>query len=260
MHDYTHIRYEVDHAVATITLSRPEALNAINLELMAELLHAVHRVDADTDVRALILTGAGRGFCSGQDLKQRLPQDADIVTALMEAYYPAIAALRQCRVPVTAAVNGLAAGAGFSIALACDFIIAAESARFILAFSRIGLVPDLGASYVLPRAIGRARALQVMMTGDSISAANAENWGLAIKSVPDDQLLESAGEWAQRLAQGPTVALRKMRDLVDAAEHNSFEAHFRQELQTQAVLRVGHDAREGVAAFLEKRPAVFKGR
>lgn len=252
------VRYEVHEAVATITLQRPQALNAMTIDLMAELHEAVARVDGDVGVRALVLTGAGRGFCAGQDLKNRLPDGVDIAQALTAAYLPAIAALRHCRVPVTAAVNGVAAGAGFSLALACDFIVAAESARFICSFSRIALVPDLGATYTLPRAIGRSRALRVMMTGETVTGAMAEAWGLAVACVKDEELLPWTQRWARQLALAPTRALRETRALVDAAEGTSFDEQFRDELRMQSTLRDTPDSREGVQAFLEKRPAVFR--
>ncbi|NLC36209.1 MAG: crotonase [Alcaligenaceae bacterium] len=258
MSEYTQIHFEIRDTIATITLNRPDALNALTFDLMAELRRAVETVNQDTRARALILTGAGRGFCSGQDLKNRLPDGADLVGTLMEAYYPGIEALRQCRVPTLAAVNGVAAGAGFSLALACDFIIAAQSARFIQAFSRIGLVPDLGATYTLPRAIGRSRALRLMMTGEPLSAATAEAWGLTAQTVEDAQLLDAARHWLQPLVNGPTQALRKTRELVNASEENSFEAQCRLELEFQQMLRAQHDAKEGGAAFLEKRKPVFK--
>jgi 2-(1,2-epoxy-1,2-dihydrophenyl)acetyl-CoA isomerase len=260
MTPYTQIRYEVHDAVATVTLQRPHALNALTLALMAELLDAVQRVDADNGVRALVLTGEGRGFCSGQDLKDRLPEGTDLEQALMAAYHPPIAALRGCRVPVTAAVNGVAAGAGFSLALACDFIVAAESARFISAFSRIALVPDLGATHALPRAIGYRRALRMMMTGEAISGATAQDWGLATACVPDAELMAFSQGWAQRMAGSPTRALRETRTLLEAADRQDFDTQFRDELRIQSVLRDCPDAREGVQAFLEKRPAVFRDR
>jgi 2-(1,2-epoxy-1,2-dihydrophenyl)acetyl-CoA isomerase len=254
------ILYEVSEAIATITLHRPQALNALTVELMAELHQAVLRAEEDPAVRALVLTGAGRGFCAGQDLKHRLPDGVNIEDALMVAYHPAVAALRHCRVPVTAAVNGVAAGAGFSLALACDFIVAAESARFIASFSRIALVPDLGMTYMLPRAIGRARALRVMMTGEPVMGSQAEAWGLAVACVPPEDLQPWSRRWAQQLAASPTRALRETRRLVDATDANSFDQQFREELRIQNALRDSEDTREGVQAFLDKRAAVFRER
>lgn len=254
----SNVGYAVQDAVATITLQRPQALNALTIDLMAELRQAVARANDDAAVRAVVLTGEGRGFCAGQDLKNRLPDGVDVVDALMDAYHPAVAALRSCRVPVTAAVNGVAAGAGFSLALACDFIVAAASARFICSFSRIALVPDLGATYMLPRAIGRARALRVMMTGEPITGPVAEDWGLAVACVPDAELMAWSQNWARQLAASPTRALRETRVLVDAAEDNSFDVQFRNELLVQRELRDAPDSREGVQAFLQKRPAVFR--
>lgn len=246
--------------VALLTLNRPASLNALTLSLMADLLAAVRRAEADPAVRALVLTGAGRGFCSGQDLKDRLPAGTDLSDALMAAYYPTMEALRTCKVPVVVAVNGVAAGAGFSLAMAGDFLLAATSARFIQAFSRIGLVPDLGATLLLPRAIGRARALRLMMTGEPLSGATALEWGLAIECVESDLLLERALAFAAQLAAGPTLALRETRALVDAAARNDFEGQFRAELVTQTRMRATEDAKEGVRAFLEKRAPMFTGR
>lgn len=253
------ILWEVSEGVATLTLNRPDTLNALTFELMRELKQALDRIEEDRAIRALILTGAGRGFCSGQDLRDRAPADADLETLLMAAYYPPLAGLRHCRVPVIAAVNGVAAGAGCSLALACDVIIAGRSAKFIQIFSRIGLVPDLGATYLLPRAIGRGRALRAMMTHEPIAAQTACDWGLISECVEDAELQPAARRLAVQLAQGPTQALTQTRALVDAAAHHDFEGQFRLELRAQQQIRGTHDACEGVAAFIEKRPAKFRG-
>lgn len=254
------VLYERHGAVAILTLNRPSTLNALTHALMASLLTAIERAAEDLQVRAILLTGAGAGFCSGQDLRDRLPEGTDVEQALMSAYYPTIAALRASPVPVVVAVNGVAAGAGFSLAMAGDFVIASREARFIQAFRRIGLVPDLGATYLLPRAIGRSRALKLMMTGEPLSAAQAYEWGLAIECVEPDLLRQRALEFASKLADGPTEALIATRHLVDSAENNSFEAQFREELAVQNRMRASADAAEGVRAFLEKRPATFTAR
>ena len=252
--------WEVQDGVATLTLNRPETLNALTFELMDELGQALQEVQSQPAIRALILTGAGRGFCSGQDLRDRAPADADIEALLMSAYYPPMAALRTCRVPVIAAVNGVAAGAGCSLAMACDVIVAGRSAKFIQIFSRIGLVPDLGATYLLPKAIGRARALRAMMTHEPISADTAYQWGLISECVDDTLLAATTRKLAAQLAQGPTQALVQTRALVDASAHQDFESQFRMELRVQQQIRQTRDAREGVAAFVEKRSAKFEGR
>ena len=254
------ILFDVQEGVATLTLNRPDTLNALTFELMREVGQALDQVQSQPSIRALVLTGAGRGFCSGQDLRDRAPADADIETLLMSAYYPPLAALRSCRVPVIAAVNGVAAGAGCSLAMACDVILAARSAKFIQIFSRIGLVPDLGATYLLPRAIGRARALRAMMTHEPIPAQTAADWGLISECVDDQALPQAAHRLAVQLAQGPTQALVQTRALLDAASQNDFEAQFRLELRVQQQIRQTHDAKEGVAAFVEKRTAKFEGR
>ena len=254
------VLYEREGAVAILTLNRPETLNALTHALMADLLSAIRRAAGDPDVRALVLTGAGRGFCSGQDLRDRLPDGAKLEEALMQAYYPPMAALRSCPVPVVVAVNGVAAGAGFSLAMAGDFLIASSQARFIQAFRRIGLVPDLGSTYLLPRAVGRARALHLMMTGEALSGPQACDWGLALECVAPDALRQRALELAQQLADGPTAALIATRELVDAAQGRDFPTQFREELVVQSQMRTSADAVEGVRAFLEKRPAVFCNR
>lgn len=259
MANFECILWDVSEGVATLTLNRPDTLNALTFNLMRELGQALDIVEGDPSIRALILTGAGRGFCSGQDLRDRAPADADLESLLMSAYYPPLAGLRNCRVPVIAAVNGVAAGAGCSLALACDVIIASRSAKFIQIFSRIGLVPDLGATYLLPRAIGRGRALRAMMTHEPIAAQTAVEWGLISECVDDAELPAAARKLASQLAQGPTRALTQTRALVDAAAHHDFESQFRLELRTQQQIRGTHDASEGVAAFIEKRPAQFRG-
>jgi 2-(1,2-epoxy-1,2-dihydrophenyl)acetyl-CoA isomerase len=227
---------------------------------MADLLAAVRRAEANSQVRALVLTGAGRGFCSGQDLSDRLPAGTDIEQVLMATYYPTIAGLRGCRLPVVMAVNGVAAGAGFSLAMAGDFLIASSSARFIQAFSRIGLVPDLGSTYLLPRAVGRARALRLMMTGEPLSGAVAYDWGLAIECVQPSHLLQRSIEFAEQLGKGPLEALRETRRLVEAGEHTEFDKQFRTELAVQSRMRCTPDALEGVQAFLAKREPMFTDR
>lgn len=259
MTSFSHILFESDDGVATLTLNRPEALNSLTLDMMTEVSQALAQVESDRSIRALILTGAGRGFCAGQDLRMRLPDGADMVETLMGCYYEAFAAIRACRVPVIMAINGVAAGAGFSLALAGDLPIAARSASFIQVFSRIGLAPDLGSTWLLPRIIGRARALRLMMTGEALSAQQALDWGLLIDLVDDAQLMPSALTLARRLAGGPTLAFLETRRLVDQADGNDFGRQCRLELQANAWLRETADSREAVAAFIDKRAARFRG-
>jgi 2-(1,2-epoxy-1,2-dihydrophenyl)acetyl-CoA isomerase len=259
MSDYEFILFEVDQGVATLTLNRPQALNALTFEMMAEVRQAMARVEADRDIRALIFTAAGRGFCSGQDLKNRPPEGADIVEMYCDTYLGVFNDIRHCRVPVIIAVNGTAAGGGFSLALSGDIIMAARSTKFIQVFSRIGLIPDLGSTWLLPRAIGRTRALKLMMTNEPILADQAMEWGMLADVVDDDQLLPQARELAAKLAKGPTLALLETRKMVDEGNDNDFAAQFRRELEVNSVMRDTFDGKEGVNAFLEKRATSFRG-
>lgn len=259
MADFENILFETDNGVATVTLNRPQALNALTFEMMDEVQDALAKVEADQGIRALILTGAGRGFCSGQDLRNRPPSDGSLVDAIMDCYFRTMDGIRRCRVPVVVAVNGVAAGGGFSLALVGDIILAAHSARFIQVFSRIGLVPDLGSTYLLPEAIGRARALQLMMTNDPLSAEQALAWGLINDCFDDGELMPAARTLAGRLANGPTKALVATRRLVDEGASRTFEQQYRRELEVQSEIRESGDAKEGVAAFVEKRKARFTG-
>ncbi len=259
MKSFEDILFAVEGRVATLTLNRPATLNALTLNLMREVKEAVGIVDAERGIRALLITAAGKGFCSGQDLRNRIPDGADLLTTLLDTYYGAIEAIRESRVPVVTAINGTVAGGGFALALAGDIAIAARSAKFIQVFSRIGLIPDLGSTYVVPRAIGRARALRMMLTNDPISAQQAADWGMIAECVDDEQLAKRARELAERLADGPTTALAATRKMVDEGEHHDFRTQFRRELEVQALMRNTHDSQEGVTAFLEKRPARFRG-
>jgi 2-(1,2-epoxy-1,2-dihydrophenyl)acetyl-CoA isomerase len=248
-----------DDGVATLTLNRPAARNALTSRMMGEIRAALSAWTGQPRVRALLLTAAGAAFCSGQDLKNRAPMGADIAQLLMDDYYPTVDALRKARFPVVVAVNGTVAGAGFALVMAGDIVLAARSAQFIQAFSRIGLIPDLGSTYTLPRAMGRSRALRMMLTGDAVTADQAAQWGLVSECVDDEELMPAARSLAKRLARGPTRALVATRAMVDEGERNDFRTQFRRELEVQKSLRESRDAREGVAAFLEKRRPVFTG-
>ena len=243
-----------DGAVGVLTLNEPASLNAMTPDLLGGLASAISEMTDDSSVRALVLTGEGRGFCSGQNLKASEALGDDIVAGVMKFYWPAFRALRECRVPVVVAVNGVAAGGGFSLAMAGDIIVAARSASFIQVFSRIGLVPDLGSSWLLPRLIGRQRALELMLLNEPLSAERAEQWGLVRKVVDDVHLLDEATQLAQRLAAGPT------RALLEESELATYAAQFQREIEVQSEIRRSADALEGRNAFVEKRAARFSGR
>ena len=247
-------------AVGIITLNEPESLNAMTPDLLGALAEAIGEMTADPTVRALVLTGAGRGFCSGQNLKASESLGEDIVAGVMKFYWPTFKALRECSVPIVVAVNGVAAGGGFSLAMAGDMVVAARSAAFIQVFSRIGLVPDLGSTWLLPRLVGRQRALELMLFNEPLSAERAKEWGLVRKVVDDADLMAEAIQLAQRLAQGPTQALVATRRLLDESERATYADQFRREIEVQSAIRKNADALEGRAAFIEKRKAKFSGR
>jgi 2-(1,2-epoxy-1,2-dihydrophenyl)acetyl-CoA isomerase len=249
-----------DGAVGLLTLDEPASLNAMTPDLLGDLAAAVREMTDDPQIRALLLTGAGRGFCSGQNLKAFQALGDDIVAGVMRHYWPTFQALRGCRVPIVTAVNGVAAGGGFSLAMSGDVIVAARSASFIQVFSRIGLVPDLGSTWLLPRLIGRQRSLELMLLNEPLSAERAREWGLVREVFDDALLLEGALKLAHRLAEGPTRTLVATRRLLEDGEHASYAEQFRREIEMQANIRKSADALEGRAAFLEKRPAQFTGR
>ena len=252
---YRSISYEVANGVAVITLNRPAVMNALTRELRAELLAAVGR--AESEARVLVLTGAGRAFCSGQDLADVDIDTVDLEAVLRDEYEPLLTAIATCPVPVIAAVNGAAAGAGAGLALACDVVIAAESASFIQAFTRIGLVPDAGGTYWLPRQIGLARAMGAMLFAERITARQAADWGMIWEAVPDHDF---AARWQARaaaLAAGPAAAYRGVKQALRASFDNDFTTQLALEARLQGECGKSADFREGVAAFLEKRPARF---
>ena len=243
--------------LAVITLNRPEVMNALNAPLRAELRAALHT--AIGSARALVLTGAGRAFCSGQDLSDASLADIDLEATLRDDYEPLLRLLRDCPIPTLAAVNGAAAGAGANLALACDVVIASESASFSQAFTRIGLIPDAGGTWTLPRQIGTARAMGAMLFADRVSARQAADWGMIYEAVPDAGF---AAQWQARamaLATGPTAAFAALKQALRASAGNGFEAQLALEAQLQGACGRTGDFREGVAAFLEKRPPRFSG-
>jgi 2-(1,2-epoxy-1,2-dihydrophenyl)acetyl-CoA isomerase len=254
------VKRERDGAVGILTLDDPASLNAMTPDLLRDLAGGVRELTGEDAIRALVLTGAGRGFCSGQNLKAFQALGTDLVGGVMTHYWPAFQALRECSVPVVVAVNGVAAGGGFSLAMAGDMIVAARSASFIQVFSRIALVPDLGSTWLLPRLIGRQRALELMMFNEPLSAERAREWGLVREVFDDGELLSGALKLARRLAEGPTQTLAATRRLIDDSELATYAEQFRREIEVQSEIRTSADAQEGRTAFLEKRPARFTGR
>ena len=255
------LRVDVDGPVATITLDRPEALNALTVPVKVALREALERLAVDRAVRAVILTGAGRAFCAGQDLAEReQPDAAPLDVELRERYNPIILALRAMGQPVIAAVNGVAAGAGASIAFACDLRIAAAEARFVLAFGRIGLVPDSGATWFLPRLVGQARAAELALVGDPISADEALRIGLVSRVVPNDELLPQARALADRIAAGAPMAVALTKGALERAASIDLETALEGEAKLQGIAGASADHAEGLAAFREKRAPRFTGQ
>lgn len=248
-----------ERGVTTLTLNRPDALNALTADLRRELLAAVKAAGRAAEVRAVVLTGAGRGFCAGADLRGG-SGEREFRRVLTDEYHPLIEAIRSLPKPVIAAVNGVAAGAGVSLALAADLVIAAEEARFVPAFSRIGLVPDSGLTRTLVRAVGRHRAFEILMGERQLSAGEAQATGLVAAVVPSDRLTATARELAERLASGPTRAIGLTKRLIAHAEDASTSESLAAEAALQEVAGRTDDHAEGVAAFTEKRDPAFRGR
>lgn len=259
------VKTAVADGVAVITLNDPGTLNAAGIELMTDLGAAFDAAIDDPAVRAIVITGEGRGFCSGANLsgggagRGPASEQTGPNQALLRVYNPFVSRVRRSPKPLVAAVNGVAAGVGVSLALVCDLVVAAESAYFLLAFRRIGLVPDGGATWLLPRLVGKARAMELMLLGEKLPAATAAEWGLINKAVPDEEVLDKAMEYARALASGP-ASLGMTRNLVwdslDADWHDQVEA----EAYAQGAAGRTKDALEGIMAFVEKRPAKFTGR
>jgi len=258
------ILLEVKDGAARVTLNRPDRLNSFTAGMHAELRAALEHVRGDASVRVLLLTGAGRGFCAGQDLADRAVAPGgtpvDLGASIEANYRPLVLALRNLPLPVVCAVNGVAAGAGANIALACDIVVATRSASFIQAFCKIGLVPDSGGTWFLPRLVGTARAMGLALLGDKLPAEQAAAWGLIWKCVDDAEFAATVDALVAQLAQAPTRGLAAIKRALHAAEHMPLDGQLDLERDAQRELGYSDDYREGVAAFLEKRAPRFTGR
>jgi 2-(1,2-epoxy-1,2-dihydrophenyl)acetyl-CoA isomerase len=254
----------VESGVQRITLNRPEKLNALNPEMHQALRRALEQAIDDSAIRAVLLTGAGRGFCTGQDLSERnvAPGAApiDLSVSIGSYYNPLVRRMRELPKPIVCAVNGVAAGAGANLALACDIVLAARSASFVESFSRLGLVPDSGGTYFLPRLVGTARAMGLALLAEPLSAEDAERWGLIWKAVDDARLMDEAAALAQKLASGPTRGYGLVKKALLASPANSLDAQLDLERDLQREAGFSEDYREGVRAFMEKRPPRYKGK
>jgi 2-(1,2-epoxy-1,2-dihydrophenyl)acetyl-CoA isomerase len=256
---YQAIDYKVTNDIAEVTLNRPDSLNALTTQMRAELLDAIKT--APKEARVLVLTGAGRAFCSGQDLGDRAnAASVDLERTLRDEYEPLLRALHHCPVPTLAAVNGVAAGAGANLALAADIVIATESAKFLQAFARIGLIPDAGGTYWMPRQMGFAKAMGAALFAEPISARQAEAWGLIWEAVADADFDAHWRDRVAHLAQGPTEAYRAAKTALRQGLDNGFEAQLVLEAELQGACGKTRDFQEGVTAFQEKRQPSFEGR
>ncbi len=259
---YNTIELSIGDGVATLTLNRPDRLNSFNGEMHAEIRAAFEVIRADKSVRCMVLTGNGRGFCAGQDLADRDvsgDKPVDLGESLEKNYNPFVRNIMTLEMPVICAVNGVAAGAGANIALACDIVIAAKSASFIQAFCRLGLVPDAGGTWTLPRLVGRARAMGLAMMGDKVSAEQAVQWGMIWQMVDDDQLMPEVNKLALHLATQPTQGLAYIKQAINASQSNDLGTQLDMERDLQSLASATEDYREGVQAFINKRAPEFKG-
>ncbi|WP_326681379.1 enoyl-CoA hydratase/isomerase family protein [Streptomyces sp. NBC_01237] len=259
------VLHTTDNGVSWITLNRPGAMNAVTWDQRERVIALLAEASADPAVRAVVLTATGRGFCAGADLRgapasggERVP--GDVARTIRLGAQRLIGAVLDCEKPVIAAVNGTAAGLGAHLALACDLVLAADSAKFIEVFVRRGLVPDGGGAYLLPRLIGPQRTKELMFFGDALPAADAERLGLVNRTVPDAELTKTAGEWARRLADGPTRAIALTKQLVNASLDSDRATAFAAEAMAQEINMTTRDANEGVTSFVERRSPKYRGR
>lgn len=261
---YETIEFEITEGVAVLTLNRPDRMNSFNTQMHGEVRDALKQVKKDGSVRCLLITGNGRGFCAGQDLSDRnVDPNAEMPNlgeSIEKNYNPLIRTLQGLEMPVICAVNGVAAGAGANIAFACDIVLAARSASFIQAFCKIGLVPDSGGTWTLPRLVGHARAMALSMLGDKISAEQAQSWGMIWQVIDDEQLKDEALSLAKRLATQPTKGLALIKRAIQSSWNNSFDEQLDLERDLQTLAGRTEDYREGVKAFMEKRQPDFKGK
>lgn len=256
-----HILFSVDNSVARITFNRPQVFNSMHHAMRMEILEALTTCENDANIRAVLMTGSGRAFCAGEDLQEVVdPNGPSLTEIISTGYNPIVSKIKNLEKPVIAAVNGVAAGAGANIALACDITVAAASATFTQAFSKIGLIPDSGGTWTLPRLVGMQRAAALMMLSDKISAAEAAGMGMIWKVLPDDTFEQDSLQLAATLAGMPTRGLALTKQALNRSFANDFNAQLMVEDELQTAAGQTHDYQEGVAAFLEKRKPVFKGK
>ncbi|UOE57532.1 enoyl-CoA hydratase/isomerase family protein [Bacillus sp. CMF12] len=253
------VKYEVANGVAWISLNRPEKLNAFTEQLNKEVQQSIKQASRDKDVRCLVITGEGRAFCSGQDL-QGVNEDMDHGEVLRRFYNPMVLELHKCKKPVIAAVNGVAAGAGMSLALACDFRLLSDKASFLEAFIHVGLVPDAGNLYFLPKLIGHAKAMELAVLGEKVNAQEAKELGLATKVIPMEKWQDEITAFAERLASMPTAAIAIIKKNLKASWESTLEECLERDAQGQRLAGLTLDHKEGVAAFMQKRKPVFQGK
>ncbi|MGX9354381.1 enoyl-CoA hydratase-related protein [Roseobacteraceae bacterium S113] len=257
--DYQTITFDITDNIAVLTLNRPDVMNALNTQMRAEIEHAVRA--SYGAARVLVMTGEGRAFCSGQDLGDRAnAANVDLERTLRDEYVPMLRAIYECPLPTIAAVNGAAAGAGANLALAADVVIASESAFFMQAFTRIGLIPDAGGSFWLPRQMGTAKAMGAALFADRISAKQADDWGMIWEHVPDAEFAAHWRERAAHLAKGPTAAYTRVKETIRGSFENTLDEQLAMEAKLQGECGKTFDFKEGVVAFLDKRPANYEGR